>query len=113
MMIDAIAGGLSWAGCSAAKPTRGGSGYLALAIRIDRFIDLAEFKKEVQILIDWVRSSPTLPGVEKVYLPGELEDKTRGERERDGIFVEEATWSDILASASELGVSVPPNGVGN
>ena len=113
MMIDAIAGGLSWAGCSAAKPTRGGSGYLALAIRIDRFIDLSEFKKEVQVLIDWVRSSPTLPGTEKVYLPGELEDKTRCERERDGIFIEDTTWKDILTSASELGVSVPTEGLGS
>ena len=107
MMIDAIAGGLSWAGCSADKPTRGGSGYLALAIRIDRFIDLDEFKKEIQILIDWVRSSPTLPGVDKVYLPGEIEDQTRRERERDGVFVEEVTWEDILTAATDLGVSVP------
>jgi uncharacterized oxidoreductase len=110
MMIDAIAGGLSWAGCSADKPTRGGSGYLALAIRIDRFIDLDEFKKEIQILIDWVRSSPTLPGVDKVYLPGEIEDQTRRERERDGVFVEEVTWEDILTAASDLGVSVPEGG---
>ena len=43
MMIDAIAGGLSWAGCSSASPTRGGSGYVALAIRIDAFIDPEEF----------------------------------------------------------------------
>ena len=111
MMIDAIAGGLSWAGCSAEKPTRGGSGYLALAIRIDRFIDLDEFKKEIQILIDWVRSSPTLPGVEKVYLPGEIEDQTRRQRERDGIFVEDSTWEDILEVSAELGVAVPQVGV--
>ena len=111
MMIDAIAGGLSWAGCSAEKPTRGGSGYLALAIRIDRFIDLDEFKKEIQILIDWVRSSPTLPGVEKVYLPGEIEDQTRRQRERDGIFVEDSTWEDIMEVSAELGVAVTRVGV--
>ncbi len=43
-MIDAIAGGLSWAGCSAASPTHGGSGYVAMAIKIDSFIDVDDFK---------------------------------------------------------------------
>ena len=42
VMIDAIAGGLSWAGCSAEEPTRGGSGFLALAIDIASFIDVAD-----------------------------------------------------------------------
>jgi uncharacterized oxidoreductase len=110
MMIDAIAGGLSWAGCSAQQPTRGGSGYLALAIQIESFIDLAEFKREVQTLIDWVKSSPTMPGVKQIYIPGEIEEETRRRRERDGIQVEETTWADLCAAAKELGVDAPALG---
>jgi hydroxycarboxylate dehydrogenase B len=107
MMIDAIAGGLSWAGCSADQPTRGGSGYLALAIKIESFIEVAEYKREVQRLIDWVRSSPTLPGVDKIYLPGELEEATRRKREAEGISLEQSTWDDIVAAAQLVGVAVP------
>jgi len=107
MMIDAIAGGLSWAGCSAQQPTRGGSGYLALAIKVESFIDIDEYKREVQTLIDWVKSSPTMPGVEKVYLPGEIEAETRRKREAEGLAIEESIWDDILAAAQEVGVAAP------
>ncbi len=107
MMIDAIAGGLSWAGCSAEQPTRGGSGYLALAIKIESFIDLDEYKREIQILIDWVKSSPTMPGTKKIYLPGEIEEEIKQKREADGISLEESTWQDILAAAQDVNVAAP------
>ena len=107
MMIDAIAGGLSWAGCSSDKPTRGGSGFVALAIKIDSFIDVDEYKKEVQILIDWAKSSRTAPGVKKIYYPGEIEEELRAARSADGIPVEETTWSRIAEAATEVGVAVP------
>ncbi len=110
MMIDAIAGGLSWAGCSAEQPTRGGSGFLALAIKIESFIDLDDFKREIQILIDWVKSSPTLPGVDRIYLPGEIENETRRQREAEGIYLETPTWTDILDVAKELDVPQPETG---
>jgi len=110
VIIDAIAGGLSWAGCSAEQPTRGGSGFLALAIKIESFIDIADYKREIQILTDWIKSSPTMPGVERIYLPGEIEEEKRRQREADGLFVEDATWDGILAVAAELNVPQPDLG---
>lgn len=107
MMIDAIAGGLSWAGCSSEEPTRGGSGYLALAIKIESFIEVDEYKKEVQRLIDWVKSSPTMPGVDQIYLPGEIEEKSRAKKEVTGIDIPDSIWSEIVKVAGELGVAVP------
>lgn len=107
MMIDAIAGGLSWAGCSSDAPTRGGSGYLALAIKIESFIDIDEYKKEVQRLIDWVKSSPTMPGVEQIYLPGEIEEVSRRKKEVTGIDVPDSIWNDIVKVADELKVALP------
>ena len=107
MMIDAIAGGLSWAGCSSEDPTRGGSGYLALAIKIESFIEVDEYKKEVQRLIDWVKSSPTMPGVEQIYLPGEVEEVSRRKKEVTGIDIPDGIWNDIVKVANELKVAVP------
>ncbi len=107
MMIDAIAGGLSWAGCSAEQPTRGGSGFLALAIKIDSFIDVDEYKREVQKLIDWVKSSPKMPGVEHIYYPGEIEEARRQQRSAEGIYVEPTTWDNIADAARSLGVAPP------
>lgn len=107
MMIDAIAGGLSWAGCSSEEPTRGGSGYLALAIKIESFIDVAEYKKEVQRLIEWVKSSPTMPGVDQIYLPGEIEAERQRKHEAEGITIPEGIWGEIIETARGLGVAVP------
>jgi hydroxycarboxylate dehydrogenase B len=107
VMIDAIAGGLSWAGCSAEQPTRGASGFLAMAMRIDGFIDPDEYKREVQCLVDWVKSSPTAPGVDQIYLPGEIENKIRQRRETEGIVLEEVVWEQLSRLALECNVSLP------
>jgi uncharacterized oxidoreductase len=107
MMIDAIAGGLSWAGCSAAAPTRGGSGYIALAIKIDSFIDPDEFKHETRILVDWVKSSPTMPGVNQIYVPGEIEDEIMQQRSSAGLNIEDETWNALLQTATDLKVAIP------
>jgi uncharacterized oxidoreductase len=107
MMIDAIAGGLSWAGCSAAAPTRGGSGYIALAIKIEAFIDPDEFKHETRILVDWVKSSPTMPGVDQIYVPGEIESEIMQQRSRAGLNIEDTTWNALLKNAEALNVAVP------
>jgi len=107
MMIDAIAGGLSWAGCSSEKPTRGSSGFLALAIDISSFIDVDDYKAEVQKLIDWVKSSKTAPGVKKIYYPGEIEEESRARRSAEGIPVEETTWGRIVEAAAQVGVAPP------
>jgi uncharacterized oxidoreductase len=107
VMIDAIAGGLSWAGCSADSPTRGGSGFIAIAIKIESFIDLDEFLKEIGILCDWIKSSPKAPGIDKIYLPGEIEWEKREEREAEGIFIEDETWGRLCEAAKELNVDLP------
>jgi LDH2 family malate/lactate/ureidoglycolate dehydrogenase len=48
-----------------------------------------------------------MPGVEKIYLPGEIEEEKRRQREAEGVFVEDSTWQDILAVAAELNVAKP------
>ena len=105
MMVEAMAGALSWAGCSADPPTRGGSGYLAMAIKIESFIDVDEYKEEIRRLSEWVKSSRTMPDVDRIYLPGEKEEVTRSQRERDGIPIPESVWTQLLESADWVGVT--------
>jgi uncharacterized oxidoreductase len=107
VMIDAIAGGLSWAGCSTEKPTRGGKGFFAMAIDIESFIDVGEFRREIRAMGEWIKTSPRTPGVDRIYLPGEIEEANRAERGKTGVSVEEATWSALKDTAARLGVSPP------
>ena len=106
-MIDAIAGGLSWAGYSRARPTRGASGIVMIAIKIEDFIDLEVYKQEIEYLIEWVKSSPTLPGVEEIYVPGEFEIRNREKRLKEGIPIEEKTWNRLVEAAASFGVPAP------
>lgn len=107
IVVDVLAGALSWAGCSQQKPTRGANGFLAIAIKIEDFIPLAEFVREVEALVDWVKSSPKLPGVSEIYVPGEIEQVTKQKRLKEGIYIEEITWKGLVEVAESLGVVVP------
>ena len=108
-MIDAIAGGLSWAGCSREKPTRGASGIVMLAIKIHDFIDLETYQQEIDQLVEWVKSSPTLPGVEEIYAPGDFENHSWEKRAKEGIPIEETTWNRLVEAAASYGVAAPQN----
>jgi uncharacterized oxidoreductase len=110
MLIDALAGGLSGAGCctSADRPMDGNTdGVFLLAVNVAAFCPLAEFRALVTRLIEHVRSAPPAEGVAGVIVPGELECRTRRERLEQGIPVHQATWDLVAQSALRAGVAVP------
>ncbi len=107
VMVDAIAGGLSWAGCSREQPTRGASGIMMFAIKIDSFINLAAYEEEIEALVKWVKSSMKLPGVDEIYVPGEFEERSRERRLKEGIPIEEATWQRLVEAAEHHDVTPP------
>ena len=107
VMIDAIAGGLSWAGCSRETPTRGASGIVMFAINIDNFIDLSDYEEEIEHLVAWVKSSTRLPNVDEIYVPGEFEERSRERRLKEGIPIEAATWQRLVEAAERVGVAPP------
>ena len=105
MMVEMIVGPLTRAGCSKDGP--GGDGIMILAIDIAQFNDLDTHYREVEALVDWVHSARPLPGVKKIYAPGEIEEETRQQRLAEGIEVPEQTWQNLTTAAAELGVSMP------
>lgn len=106
-MVDCLAGGLSAAGCSREQPTRGASGFLAIAIKIEDFVPLEEFEQEVDHLAAWLKACPTMPDVDEVYLPGEIENRRLEQGLRNGLVLDEPTWIGIMELANELNLSVP------
>jgi LDH2 family malate/lactate/ureidoglycolate dehydrogenase len=84
-----------------------GCGHLAVALDVARFIDPSVFKAGVERLGRIVRDGPTLSGTAQVFLPGEPEESTRQERERDGIPVAESVRAQLAAFGTEIGVPFP------
>jgi uncharacterized oxidoreductase len=106
MMVEMLVGPLSHAGCT--KGDRGGgNGVMVLAIDISAFTSLDTYVDEVEGLAEWVCSARPLPGFNKVYAPGEIEEETRQRRLREGIEIPERTWTEISRTAAELGVVIP------
>lgn len=106
MMVEMLVGPLSHAGCTKGDKG-GGNGVMVLAIDISAFTTLENYVDEVEGLAEWVCSAKPLPGFNKVYAPGEIEEETRQRRLRDGIEIPERTWAEIGKTAAELGVVIP------
>ncbi len=101
-IVDVLAGALSGAGCSRADVDRFGNAVFITVININDFLPIDEFKSHVDGLIEYVKSSPKLPGVDEIFFPGEVEAREREKRSQKGIFVEDETWDQIIKSAKEL-----------
>lgn len=86
-----------------------------LAIDINTFIPPDQFRREVDELIAYMKSSELAAGFDRILMPGEPESLRMAKRKIDGIPVEEETWRQIQQAAIELGVdlAVPsqPEGV--
>jgi LDH2 family malate/lactate/ureidoglycolate dehydrogenase len=65
--------------------TPSNTGQAMIALDIATFADVDTFKQNVDELWDVMKSSPTLPGVDEVRLPGEHSAKLYDERMADGV----------------------------
>lgn len=110
LVFDVLCGALSGAGCSRGGDARIGNGFFMTVIDIAKFVDLDSFQKEVDTLLDYVKSSPLAPGFDEILVPGEPEQRVMEQRLREGIYVGDAAWQEIRAIGESVGVSVPEFG---
>ena len=112
LLVEILTGILTEAGTSnsdeyRSRPFYGGNGIFMMAIDIGKITDLDRFKGKVDDLLRKVKESPTAPGFEEILIPGEPERRSKEKRLRDGVYIEDKTWGDIVALAEELGVPIP------
>lgn len=94
-MLGILATTLSGAGSSR-------EGSLVIAINPQYFMPIDAFKVEVDEFIDYIHATPPATGFDEVLVPGERSHRETQRRLREGVFVEEGTWGQIQALASEL-----------
>lgn len=107
LMIEVLGGILGRGGYSRPNPGPVLNGIFMVVVDIARFVAPENFRAEVDALIGYLKTSPPVPGGGAIMVPGEPEAKTEAERRRSGIFVEDATWQQIIQAATDLGVPVP------
>ncbi len=107
LMIEVLAGILARGGYSRENPGPVMNGIFMVVVDIGRFVAPGTFRDEVDDLIRYLKSSPTVPGVDQILAPGEPEAITEAKRRQAGIFVEDQTWGQIEEVARELNVAIP------
>jgi len=114
LMIDILAGALTGAAMATGlgqlhsnQDKRQGLGHLFGAIDIDQLVPLTEFTRRVGELAAVVRATQPAEGVERIYLPGELETETRRRRLEHGVPLADGVKVSLESLAAELGISFP------
>ena len=72
-----------------------GIGVLTMAIDIERFMPLDQFKQLMDSYIGSIKKSKKAKGVSRIYLPGEIEFEKEKENLAEGIELNESVVSDL------------------
>lgn len=112
LMVDILSGALSGSNCgsslAASKKTREANiGHFFGALQLEGFNRIEKFSKKYKTLIQDVKSSPTEPGVERIYIPGEPEFINKAKSQKSGIPLLPAVIEKLKTIASDLKISFP------
>jgi L-2-hydroxycarboxylate dehydrogenase (NAD+) len=81
------------------------TGQAILVIDLAAFGDPAVFKQSVDALVRDIRGGERLPGVERIWLPGEQSHEKRDRYLREGIPIFPALAAELRALAQDLGIA--------
>jgi L-2-hydroxycarboxylate dehydrogenase (NAD+) len=81
------------------------TGQAILVIDLAAFGDPAHFKQAVDHLVRDIRGSERLPGVERIWLPGEQSHEKRNRYRDQGIPVPASLTSDLNKLAADIGIA--------
>jgi len=82
-----------------------GNGFGLIVLNIEAFLPAADFDRMIDDLREYIKSSPPAPGFDEVCLPGEPDFRKHQQRSRDGIPIDETTWSQVVEAAAAAGVT--------
>jgi len=85
--------------------TETNTGHAIVAINVEAFQPLAEFKQGMDTLIRDIRDSQRLPGVDAIRLPGEGSHAARADREKNGVPMPPALMEALGKLAAELKIA--------
>jgi L-2-hydroxycarboxylate dehydrogenase (NAD+) len=81
------------------------TGHAIVAISIEAFGGVDEFKRSVDVLARDLRASKRLPGVDRVWLPGEQSHAKRADRLLNGVPMPAALLASLKQLAAQLEIA--------
>lgn len=104
IVTDLLAGAISTGKSSDPQDTVLRNNMLSIYIAPTVYDTQGAVAAEVARFVDWVSASPPARPEAPVLLPGEIERRTRSERERAGIPLDPKTRRDLIAAAASVGL---------
>ena len=83
-----------------------GFGHTFMAIDPNGLVPLQDFGARIDELVRYVKSCPPQTGFSEIIVPGELEFREEEKRSREGVFVDDQFWEDMVKTGGEVGVDV-------
>lgn len=112
LMVDILAGVLTGAlyGGNIPSMTENftkplNEGIFLIAFKIANFMPVKVFKQRMDDLIREIKESPKAPGVEEIFLPGEIEYRASLERIENGIPLSETIVNELNLLAKSLEIN--------
>ena len=108
LICEILAGALTGGGTIQDKNPRGDgiiNNMLSFVIDPGRLVDADWLGGEIDALIAYVKGSPPAVQVTPVMVAGDPERAARIARDRDGIVIDDITWSGIIDAAGAVGLT--------
>ncbi len=115
LLIETLSGILSGAGFTwrvgnwmlseAAQPTNHGAAFIA--IDTHAIMPAAEFARRMEALVDEIHQAPRADGVQRLYVPGEMEWERHDRAMKEGIALPSDVVEKLADVAAEFGVNLP------
>jgi len=104
MVVEVLGGILTGYGPAYTPDYKEGNGVFIIAIDIEKFLPLQDFLRDTDALFKYIKSVPTNPEIEEILIPGEIEYRSKLEREKNGIPLTDKEWEEISNLADKLGI---------
>ena len=83
----------------------GNTGHLFMAMDISKMMDVADYEKSVETMIEQFKSAKKAEGVNEIFFPGELEHR-RAAQAGDMVSLLPSTWEKLELAAQYAGVTL-------
>jgi uncharacterized oxidoreductase len=108
-LIELLSGGLSGMSCAPLSDYQPNFSAAVMAVNIDAFHPIEQFRDMADRLVAATKEARKAPGVEEIFVPGELEWKTFEKRSKEGLDLPDITWQRIVDAGKRHGLTLSPS----
>jgi LDH2 family malate/lactate/ureidoglycolate dehydrogenase len=106
-VLTGVIGGGAFGLTPYSNPAQQDVAHTFIALDIEWFMPLAEFKRRMDAFIAECKAAKLRPGFSEILVPGEVEYRREQERRRDGTLVDALIFDQLIALAQTLKVAFP------